>query len=128
MRAPHGRAQSLREGLSAQLWRLWSADSLRQTASSRQLSGQPQLLRASCLRSHIFLGGPRSVTEQGGEEGQPLQPTQDTTDWQPVGGGSPNLQAAQLLPLPKYASSPSLLQVRLLVSILPPKLHLHTSA
>ena len=32
MRAPHGKAQSLREGLSAQLRRVWSADSLQQTA------------------------------------------------------------------------------------------------
>lgn len=61
VRAPHGKAQSLLkkdpvgcEGRG------------QQTASSRWLSGPPQLLGASGLRSHIFLDGLHSVTEQGG--------------------------------------------------------------
>lgn len=59
MRAPHGRAKSsLKKDLLP-----GCGDCGQQTASSKQLSEWPQLLKDSCLRSCIFLDCLCSVME-----------------------------------------------------------------
>ena len=61
MRPPHGRAKSsLKKDLLP-----GCGECGQQTASSKQLSERPQLLKDSCLRSYIFLDGLRSLMEGG---------------------------------------------------------------
>lgn len=61
MRPPHGRAKSsLKKDLLP-----GCGECGQQTASSKQLSERPRLLKDSCLRSYIFLDGLRSLMEGG---------------------------------------------------------------